>query len=113
MARIASTYSAMRGAGCTQGTLKRRSLCARTWVPSPSTNRPCDCAFRSQACWAVIIGLRGKEIATDVASCSRSVASAAIASGANGSLASSGQVSPSNPSASAAAAAGPMARQSL
>ena len=103
----------MRGAGCSQRTSNRRSLCARTCVPSPSTNRPPEFTFRSQPILATIIGLRGKEIATEVASCTRSVAIAASASGMNGSCASSGQVSPSIPSASARAAAPAIAFQLL
>ena len=79
----------------------------------PRRNRPAESAARFHEATAVTIGLRGKEMATDVASCTRCVAIAAIASGMNGSCASSGQVSPSIPSASARAAAGAMDFQSL
>ena len=82
-------------------------------MPSPSTKRPPELRFRSQPILATIIGLRGKEMATDVANCTRCVAIAAIASGMNGSCASSGQVRPSIPSASARAAAGAIDFQSL
>ena len=105
-------YSPMRAAGAIQGTLKRRSLCARTWLPRPSTKRPPEWRARSQAWFATIIGLRGKAMATEVASCTRSVAKAAKASGAKGSWRSSFAVTASNPSSSAARAEGPHARQS-
>ena len=31
------------------GTLNRRSLCAFTWLPRPSTKRPLECRARSHA----------------------------------------------------------------
>ena len=112
MARSAWAYSAMRAAGATHGTENRRSLCAFTWLPSPSTKRPCECRCKSQAWLATIIGLRGNAIATEVASCARSVASAAKARGVNGSCRSSLAVMQSKPSSSACRAAGPQAAQS-
>mgnify|MGYP007123212521 CR=1 FL=1 len=45
---------------------KRRSMCALTWVPSPSVNRPCDSFCSVHALIAVTYGLRGNAIATAV-----------------------------------------------
>ena len=100
MARIACTYSAMRGAGADHGTLNRRSLCPFTWLPRPSTNRPFEAACRSHAVEADTIGLRGNEMATLVASRTRSLCTAAIPSGMNGSCRFSMVTTQSYPSAS-------------
>jgi hypothetical protein len=57
--------------------------------------RPPDARWISQLISAVIIGLRGKAIATDVPSVTRSVVIAAAASGRNGSFLISGVTMPS------------------
>src|SRR6185437_13695470 len=80
-------------------------------LPRPSTNRPPELAWRSQACAARTVGLRGKATATDGVSSTRSVASAAKASGANGSCPSSTVATTSNPAASASRAAWAASRQ--
>ena len=87
IARSDWTYSFRRGAGADHGTEKRRSLWPFTWLPRPSTKRPFDAACRSHDASATTIGLRGKAMATPVASCTRSVVVVAMASGRNGSLA--------------------------
>ena len=102
----------MRGAGGVQATEKRRSLCARTWMPSPTTNRPPVEPAMSQPTSATAIGVRAKAIATPVWSSIRSVAAPATASARNGSCWFSGATMPSYPSASAASAAAPTRRRS-
>ena len=82
MARIAS---AIFGAGDSNFTEKRRSLCALTWVPRPSVKRPPEAFCRSHAMWAVIIGLREKTVAILVPSLMRDVTVAATPSGRYGS----------------------------
>ena len=91
---------------------KRRSLWPFTWLPRPSTKRPREFACRSQACDASTVGLRGNATATDGVSSTRSVASAATASGANTSCPSSTVITASNPAASASRAACCVSRQS-
>ena len=78
-ARSAATYSRIHGPAGDQGTPKRRSICALTCVPSPSVKRPRDSFCKVQALMAVTAGLRGKAMATEVASFSLRVASAASA----------------------------------
>src|ERR1700730_15329865 len=85
MARRASTTSRSRGPGGAQRTAKRRSLWALTWVPRPSTKRPPEAFWRSQAVCANTMGLRGKATAMAVPSCRRSVFTAATARGRKGS----------------------------
>ena len=51
----------------------------RTWLPSPSTKRPPESFWIVHADMAVIVGLRGKAIATAVVRRSRVVAWAASA----------------------------------
>src|SRR5437762_4546713 len=92
---------------------KRRSLCPLTWLPRPSTNRPLELACRSQAWLAITVGLRGKATAIDGVSSTRSVASAANASGVRTSCPSSTVINASNPAASAATPDGPASRQCL
>jgi len=87
-------------------------LCARTWLPRPTANRPFECLFRSQAWFATIIGLRGNAIATDGTSATLSVAIAAKARGVKGSCRNSLLVTTSAPSSSAWRAATPQAAQS-
>ena len=77
-------YSRRRGTGRSQVVEKRRTMCARTWVPSPSRNRPRDIRARSQAVIAVIIGDLGKATAIAVPSSSSGSADAARASGRKG-----------------------------
>ena len=91
---------------------KRRSLWPFTWLPRPSTKRPRELACRSQACDASTVGLRGNATATDGVSSTRSVASAAIASGANTSWPNSTVITASKPAASASRAACAVAFQS-
>ena len=67
-ARTAPTYSRIHGPAGDQAMPKRRSICALTCVPSPSVKRPCDSFCKVQALMAVTVGLRGKAMATDVAS---------------------------------------------
>ena len=67
----------MRGAGGTQGTLKRRWLWPFTWLPRPREKRPLLRCWMSQACMARTIGTRGNAMVTEVAISSRSVAFAA------------------------------------
>ena len=95
MWRSASTSSRSRGAGASQGTENRRTLCARTCVPSPSTKRPRLARCRSQAVIAVTIGLRVNAVAIAVPSVTRSVDTAAAASGRNGSCCVSAVQTPS------------------
>ena len=85
MARMARTASAILGPGDSNLTEKRRSLCALTWVPSPSMNRPPEAFCRSQAIMAAIMGLREKTVAMFVPSLTLSVTEAATAKGRNGS----------------------------
>ena len=73
MARMAPIISSMRAAGRDQGIEKRLVMWAWIWLPSPSRNRPCDSAWRSQAVWASTIGLRAKPTAMAVISSIRSV----------------------------------------
>ena len=73
-ARTALTYSRIHGPAGDQGRPKRRSICALTCVPSPSVKRPRDSFCRVQALMAVTVGLRGKAMATEVASFSLAVA---------------------------------------
>src|SRR5690606_9760263 len=80
--------------------------------PRPSAKRPPELTWRSQARFAVTIGLRANATAIAVPSWSRSVARAAKASGMKGALAISGVVTPSKPRDSACRAAGATARQS-
>ena len=84
MARRARTYSRNRGAGGLQGTEKRRSLWPFTWGPRPSRRRPLLKPCRSQARLAVIMGLRGKAMATLVPSSRVVVWSAAEEEGEEG-----------------------------
>ena len=75
----------MRGAGADHGTEKRRSLWARTWLPSPSVKRAPVEAARSQPMLAATMGERAKAMATLVCSSIRRVAAPATASDRNGS----------------------------
>ena len=77
--------SAIFGPGDSNFTEKRRSLCAFTWVPSPSVNRPAEAFCRSQAMCAVIMGLRENTVAMLVPSLMREVEVAATATGRYGS----------------------------
>ena len=81
MARIARTASAIFGPGDSNFTEKRRSLCALTWVPSPSVKRPPEAFWRSHAIMAVTMGLRENTVAILVPSLIRDVAEAATARG--------------------------------
>jgi hypothetical protein len=85
IARIASTTSRIFGAGDSNFTEKRRSLCPLTCEPRPRMKRPPEALARSQAMCARIIGLRGNATAIDVPSLIRDVTVAATASGRNGS----------------------------
>ena len=84
MARRAITYSRIRGAGGVQSMLKRRTMCPFTWLPRPRTNRPPDCACRSQAMYAMSMGLRAKARAMEVRRSMREVCSAANTRGKKG-----------------------------
>src|SRR2546428_425948 len=53
----------MRGAGGVHATEKRRSLCARTCDPRPTTKRPPVEPARSQPTCATPIGVRAKALA--------------------------------------------------
>jgi hypothetical protein len=86
MARSASTYSRMRGAGALHGTLKRFSLWARTCEPRPSTKRPREATWRSQLALATGMGLREKAMATPVERLMRAVVTAATPSARKGSF---------------------------
>jgi len=77
-------YSRSRATGWSNGAEKRRTTCALTWVPSPSTNRPRPSSARSHAAWAVTIGLRGKATAIPVPTRGCSVAARAAALDRNG-----------------------------
>jgi hypothetical protein len=81
MARMPRMASAILGPGDSNFTEKRRSLWAFTWVPSPRVKRPPEAFWRSQAVWAVIIGLRENTVAMLVPSLIREVDVAATASG--------------------------------
>src|SRR6185312_5789774 len=105
IARSTCTYSRMRGAGGVHGAENRRSLCARTCDPSPTTKRPPVEPARSHPVSATAIGVRAKAIATEVCSSILSVAAPATASARNGSCLFSIVTMPSYPSASAARAA--------
>ena len=88
----------MRGIGGVHAMPKRRSLCVFTCDPIPSMKRPFDAFCRSQALCAVIVGERGNAMATAVPSWTRSVASAAAASGKKGLWAFSAVTTASNSS---------------
>ena len=90
----------MRGPGASHLTEKRRSLWPLTWVPSPRMKRPSEAAWRSQAMWARIIGLRGNATAMAVPSLIRAVVPAATARGRNGSCWDSDDQRQSKPMAS-------------
>ena len=85
IARMARTTSRILGAGDSNFTEKRRSLCPLTCEPRPRMNRPPDAFARSHETCARIIGLRGKATAMDVPSLIVAVTVAATASGRNGS----------------------------
>jgi hypothetical protein len=85
MARMARIISRMRAAGCDHGIENRRVMWARTWLPRPRMNRPCEASWRSHAVWARVIGLRANATAMPVARSTRSVAWAATSNGRNGS----------------------------
>jgi hypothetical protein len=85
MARMASTISRMRGAGCDHSIEKRLVMWGLIWLPRPSMNRPLEYACRSHAIWASVIGLRAKATAMPVPRSSVSVLWAATSSGKNGS----------------------------
>ncbi len=95
MARRARISSRMRGAGCDHGIEKRLVMCGLICEPSPRTIRPPDCSWRSWALCASVMGLRAKATVIEVMSSSRSVCSAASASGRNGSLSTSAVIPPS------------------
>ncbi len=67
--------SRIRAIGRSNSAPYLRSIWALTWVPSPSVKRPFDRSWRSFAWWASWIGLRGKAMATFVASSSEWVRS--------------------------------------
>ena len=94
IARTACTYSRMRGAGGDHVTEKRRSLWARTWLPSPRVKRPPVPAARSQPTLAQVMGERAKAMATLVCSSMRLVAAPATANDRNGSCLFSWVVTP-------------------
>jgi len=54
-------------------------MCPRTWLPSPSTNRPRESFWIFHADIAVMVGLRGNAIATAVVRRRRVVPAAASA----------------------------------
>jgi hypothetical protein len=112
MARSDWMYSRMRDTGFVHSVEKRRRMCPLTWDPRPSTKRPPDCAWRSHDIPAVTMGLRGNATTIPVPSWTRSVASAANASGVNGSCEISAVMTASKPASSAACAAGPAPFQS-
>ena len=86
MARRLAMYSRSWPTGeAGQGIPKRRSMWARTCVPSPKRNRPPEASARSHAVCARTVGLRAKLMATAVPNCSRRVCSATRAKGRNGS----------------------------
>src|SRR5262249_20354531 len=86
MARSASTYSRILGAGGLHGALKRFSLWARTCDPRPRTKRPRDAIWRSQLAFATGIGLRENAMAIPVASPRRLVLTAATPRARKGSF---------------------------
>ena len=82
MARMASTNSRMRGAGCDHGMEKRLVMWGLIWLPRPRMKRPFEYCCRSQPMLAIVIGLRAKATAMDVpeldrARCARQPAAAA------------------------------------
>ena len=85
MARIASTNSRMRAAGCDHGIEKRFVMCGLICEPKPRMKRPPEKACRSLAVTAVVMGLRANATAMLVPSSMRSVASAASNKLRNGS----------------------------
>ena len=91
----------MRGAGGTQGTLKRRWLWPFTWLPRPRAKRPLLSCWMSHACMASTMGTRGKAMVTEVAISSRSVAFAASVAASIESCAVSATLAKSKPSSSA------------
>ncbi len=95
----------MRGPGASHFTLKRRSLCPFTCVPSPRMKRPPESSARSHAVIAVTMGLRGNATAMEVPSLMRFVWVAARARGRKGSWPVSAVQKQSKPASSAAFAA--------
>ena len=85
MARMARTSSRRRAAGRDQGIEYLRSMCGRTWVPSPRVNRPADTSCRSRPTVASNMGVRAKAMAMAVPRRRVVVRSAASTSGRNGS----------------------------
>ena len=94
-------YSRIRGAGADQLMPNLRTMCPRTWLPSPSVNLPEDMDWRSQPIYAMSIGLRAKARAMDVLKPMRSVCSAAMGRARNGLWLVSDELYVSKPSRSA------------
>ena len=107
MARTASTISRIRAAGRLHSIENRLVMCGLIWLPSPSTNRPCDSACRSQPMLASSIGLRANATAMAVPSSMLAVSGAATASGRNGSWGPSTVHAPEYPDSSSSAARRP------
>ena len=92
--------------------LKRRSMCGRICVPSPSTKRPREMSCRSFARCAHTIGLRAKAMAIAVRELdARRSSRAASTSGRKGSCGPSKLSTPSKPCSSSAFAAAPDCRR--
>src|SRR5207237_1205512 len=75
----------MRARGRSYGIPKRRSMCARTWVPRPRSSRPRLARCSDHASIAMTIGLRANAIAMPVPRRSDRVCVAATASESSGS----------------------------
>src|SRR6266571_2847886 len=104
--------SAILGAGCSNGTEKRRSFTHFTYEPRPRTNRPPNSSARSRAAIAVIVGLRGKARAMSVPTVVRDVAAATTAAWTYAERAVSATHRLSNPASSARRASAPRAARS-
>src|SRR4051812_13027688 len=110
-ARIASTVSRRRRAGCSPGAPSQSVRIRRVPVPSPRTNRPPESSSRSSAVTAVSSGERPNAQAIPVPSSTELVrrAAPARASGPEW-LWNSGAQTESNPEASARAASSTLSR---
>ena len=101
----------MRGPGGSNSTPYRRSTWARTWLPSPSRNRPPVLPANSQAMPAMTMGLTGKATAIPVDSSSVGAAVAADAMLIHGVWPVSVKTIPENPARSTTRASSPAADQ--
>src|SRR5436309_3570827 len=109
---MASTASAIFGAGCSNATPNRCSFTRFTWVPSPRMNLPPESSARSRADIAVMVGLRGKANAMSVPTVTRDVAAQATAACTNDERAVSATQALSNPACSTSRASCACSRKS-